>query len=105
MPGQPRHIHPTAPLAPRALLPGDPGRALLLAQELTDEPPMFNHNRALWGYTGTASRGAPPPILLMSARCSATPQAMRWPGGISSSTGRTTTVDQGATGGGASTGT
>ncbi|HVP03177.1 MAG TPA: hypothetical protein VMT10_11450 [Solirubrobacteraceae bacterium] len=54
---QPRHIHPTAPLAPRALLPGDPGRALLLAQKLTDEPRMFNHNRGLWGYTGTARDG------------------------------------------------
>jgi len=59
MPGQPRHVHPTAPLAPRALLPGDPGRALLLAQELTDDPRMFNHNRGLWGYTGTASDGEP----------------------------------------------
>ncbi len=63
MPGQPRHVHPTAPLAPRALLPGDPGRALLLAQELTDEPKMFNHNRGLWGYTGIASDGAPLTIM------------------------------------------
>lgn len=63
MPGQPRHVHPTAPLAPRALLPGDPGRALLLAQELTDEPRMFNHNRGLWGYTGTAGDGAPLTIM------------------------------------------
>ena len=63
MQGQPRHVHPTAPLAPRALLPGDPGRALLLAQELTDEPRMFNHNRGLWGYTGTASDGAPLTIM------------------------------------------
>ena len=63
MQGQPRHVHPTAPLAPRALLPGDPGRALLLAQELTDEPRMFNHNRGLWGYTGTAADGAPLTIM------------------------------------------
>jgi DeoD family purine-nucleoside phosphorylase len=63
MPSQPRHIHPTAPLAPRALLPGDPGRALLLAQELTDEPRMFNHNRGLWGYTGTAPDGEPLTIM------------------------------------------
>jgi uridine phosphorylase len=55
----PLHIHPTAPLAPRALLPGDPGRALLLAQLLTDEPKMFNHNRGLWGYTGIAADGEP----------------------------------------------
>jgi DeoD family purine-nucleoside phosphorylase len=53
------HIHPTAPLAPRALLPGDPGRALALAQALLDEPRMFNHNRGLWGYTGAASDGLP----------------------------------------------
>jgi len=63
MPGQPRHVHPTAPLAPRALLPGDPGRALLLAQELMDDPRMFNHNRGLWGYTGTASDGEPLTIM------------------------------------------
>jgi uridine phosphorylase len=56
---QPIHIHPTAELAERALLPGDPGRALALAQELLSEPKMFNHNRGLWGYTGTASDGAP----------------------------------------------
>jgi uridine phosphorylase len=53
------HVHPTAPLADRALLPGDPGRALALAQALFDEPArMFNHNRGLWGYTGTAVDGA-----------------------------------------------
>jgi DeoD family purine-nucleoside phosphorylase len=50
----PIHIHPTAPLAPRALLPGDPGRALALAQALLEQPKMFNHNRGLWGYTGAA---------------------------------------------------
>jgi uridine phosphorylase len=53
------HIHPTAPLAERALLPGDPGRALLLAQSLLDAPKMFNHNRGLWGYTGAAADGEP----------------------------------------------
>jgi DeoD family purine-nucleoside phosphorylase len=52
------HLHPTAPLAERVLLPGDPGRALLLAQALLDAPKMFNHNRGLWGYTGTANDGA-----------------------------------------------
>ena len=51
------HIHPTAELAERVLLPGDPGRALRLAQELLDEPKMLNHNRGLWGYTGTAADG------------------------------------------------
>jgi len=53
------HIHPTAELAPRVLLPGDPGRALLLAQALLDTPKMFNHHRGLWGYTGAAADGAP----------------------------------------------
>lgn len=55
----PVHIHPTAELAPRALLPGDPGRALALAQLVLSEPKMFNHNRGLWGYTGIAADGAP----------------------------------------------
>jgi DeoD family purine-nucleoside phosphorylase len=49
------HLHPTAELAERVLLPGDPGRALRLAQELLTEPKMFNHNRGLWGYTGAAA--------------------------------------------------
>jgi DeoD family purine-nucleoside phosphorylase len=53
------HLEPTAPLAERVLLPGDPGRALLLAQALLDAPKMFNHNRGLWGYTGTATDGSP----------------------------------------------
>jgi DeoD family purine-nucleoside phosphorylase len=53
----PLHLHPTAPLAERVLLPGDPGRALLLAQALLEAPKMFNHNRGLWGYTGTARDG------------------------------------------------
>ena len=34
------------------LLPGDPGRALALAQVLIEGPKMFNHNRGLWGYSG-----------------------------------------------------
>lgn len=53
-PTQPLHLRPTAPLAERVLLPGDPGRALALAQELIDEPKMLNHHRGLWGYTGPA---------------------------------------------------
>jgi len=55
--GDPIHLHPTAEIAPRALLPGDPGRALLLAQSLLEEPLMANHNRGLWGYTGRAADG------------------------------------------------
>jgi DeoD family purine-nucleoside phosphorylase len=53
------HIHQTTELAERVLLPGDPGRALRLAQELLSEPKMLNHNRGLWGYTGTAIDGRP----------------------------------------------
>lgn len=53
------HVHPTAPLAPRVLVPGDPGRALLLAQSLLVSPLMFNHNRGLWGYSGRARDGQP----------------------------------------------
>jgi uridine phosphorylase len=53
------HLHPTAPLAERVLLPGDPGRALALSQALLEEPRMFNHNRGLWGYTGRAPDGEP----------------------------------------------
>jgi DeoD family purine-nucleoside phosphorylase len=51
------HLKPTAELAPRVLLPGDPARALLLAQALLSDPVMFNHHRGLWGYTGTAGDG------------------------------------------------
>jgi len=53
------HLRPTAPLAERVLLPGDPGRALALAQSLLLQPRMFNHNRGLWGYTGAAPDGEP----------------------------------------------
>lgn len=53
------HLRPTAELAERALLPGDPGRALALAQLLLEQPRMFNHHRGLWGYTGTAADGEP----------------------------------------------
>jgi uridine phosphorylase len=56
----PIHLHPTAPLAGRVLLPGDPGRALLLAQTLLEEPKMFNHNRGLWGYSGEAKADGEP---------------------------------------------
>lgn len=48
------HLRPTAPLADRALLMGDPGRALALAQTLIEQPRMFNHHRGLWGYSGAA---------------------------------------------------
>jgi uridine phosphorylase len=51
------HLRPTAALAERVLLPGDPGRALLLAQSLLQAPKMFNHHRGLWGYTGMTTSG------------------------------------------------
>jgi purine-nucleoside phosphorylase len=53
----PLHLRPSAPYAPDALLPGDPGRALALAQQLLTEPKMSNHARGLWGYTGETPEG------------------------------------------------
>lgn len=55
----PIHLRPHADVAERVLLPGDPGRALRLAQQLMAESPprMLNHNRGLWGYTGVAADG------------------------------------------------
>ena len=50
-------LQPTADLAERVLLPGDPARALLLAESLLDGAKMFNHHRGLWGYTGLAPDG------------------------------------------------
>jgi uridine phosphorylase len=38
-------------------LPGDPARALALAQQLLAEPKMSNHARGLWGYTGEMADG------------------------------------------------
>ncbi len=52
-------LQPTADLAKRVLLPGDPARALLLAESLLTGTKMFNHHRGLWGYTGLAPDGAP----------------------------------------------
>jgi uridine phosphorylase len=48
----PARLRPTAPVASNAILVGDPGRALMLAQELLQQPKMSNHARGLWGYTG-----------------------------------------------------
>lgn len=53
------HLKQQTELAPRVLLPGDPHRALAIAQALLDKPLMFNHHRGLWGYTGTAPDGEP----------------------------------------------
>jgi len=53
------HLRPSAELAERVLLPGDPHRALFVAQALLERPIMFNHRRGLWGYTGAAPDGEP----------------------------------------------
>ncbi len=53
----PKRLRPTAPIAAAAVLVGDPGRALLLAQELLEEPKMSNHARGLWGYSGRTPAG------------------------------------------------
>jgi uridine phosphorylase len=53
----PRRLRPKAALAPAAVLVGDPGRSLLLAQRLLREPKMSNHARGLWGYTGVTAAG------------------------------------------------
>jgi uridine phosphorylase len=54
----PSRLRPTAPTAADAILVGDPGRALLLAQELLSEPKMSNHARGLWGYSGRTPAGS-----------------------------------------------
>jgi uridine phosphorylase len=59
VPPPPQHLRPHAEVAERVLLPGDPGRALRLAQVLLHPPAMLNHHRGLWGYTGPAADGAP----------------------------------------------
>ncbi len=53
----PIHLRPSAPVAADALLPGDPGRALALAQALLTKPLMSNHARGLWGYYGETESG------------------------------------------------
>jgi uridine phosphorylase len=53
----PAFLQPKAPFAADAIVVGDPGRALLLAQELLEQPKMCNHARGLWGYVGTTTEG------------------------------------------------
>jgi uridine phosphorylase len=55
----PIHLRPAAELAERVLLPGDPHRAMAVAQAVLEQPRMFNHARGLWGYTGMAPDGEP----------------------------------------------
>jgi len=58
-PAEAIHLKPATALADRVLLPGDPHRALAVAQSLLAAPRMFNHHRGLWGYTGEAPDGRP----------------------------------------------
>ena len=53
----PSRLRPTSSVAAEAILVGDPGRALLLAQTLLEQPKMSNHARGLWGYTGQTPAG------------------------------------------------
>jgi uridine phosphorylase len=53
----PSRLRPTTSVAAEAILVGDPGRALMLAQELLEQPKMFNHARGLWGYSGLTPAG------------------------------------------------
>jgi uridine phosphorylase len=54
----PDRLRPTAPIAADAVLVGDPGRALMLAQALLEKPKMSNHARGLWGYSGQTPAGS-----------------------------------------------
>jgi purine-nucleoside phosphorylase len=51
------YLRPTAPIAPEALLPGDPKRAMELATALMAKPLMSNLSRGLWGYSGATHDG------------------------------------------------
>jgi uridine phosphorylase len=53
----PRRLRPTAKIHPDAILVGDPGRSLALAQVLLEQPLMSNHARGLWGYSGRTPAG------------------------------------------------
>lgn len=55
----PSRLRPTNPTAADAVLVGDPGRALFLAQKLLVNPLMSNHARGLWGYTAETPAGRP----------------------------------------------
>jgi uridine phosphorylase len=54
---RPIHLNPATDVAERVLLPGDPQRALAVAQALLEGPKMLNARRGLWGYTGIAPDG------------------------------------------------
>ena len=72
MDSPPRFLRPTALPAERAIVVGDPGRALFLAQELIESPPpMFSHHRGFWGYSGP-SRSDGERLLVQGAGLGAT---------------------------------
>lgn len=54
----PSRLRPVTSVAADAILVGDPGRALMLAQALLEQPKMSHHARGLWGYTGRTPAGA-----------------------------------------------
>jgi uridine phosphorylase len=53
------HLRPSTEIAPDVLIPGDPGRAMALAQQLLTKPVMHNLHRGLWGYSGETPEGRP----------------------------------------------
>jgi uridine phosphorylase len=53
----PRRLRPTADIYEDAILVGDPGRAMALAQVVIEGPKMSNHARGLWGYSGMTPEG------------------------------------------------
>jgi uridine phosphorylase len=53
----PRRLRPTADIYEDAILVGDPGRAMALAQIVIEGPKMSNHARGLWGYSGLTPEG------------------------------------------------
>lgn len=53
----PSRLRPKTSYAASAILVGDPGRSLLLAQKLLEQPKMSNHARGLWGYSGLTPTG------------------------------------------------
>lgn len=51
------YLKPSGPIASRALLPGDPKRAMELANRVLVKPLMSNLSRGLWGYHGATPSG------------------------------------------------
>lgn len=63
------HLHAEpGQVAPFVLLPGDPGRARLVAETFLDDPVRYNDNRGLEGFTGTY-RGVPVSVQTTGMGC------------------------------------